>query len=109
MGLNALERTLRSWAERLASGNSLRIDNIRLAGVERLTISREVQGVMRYLRITPVEAPRDAWEFEVLLGEFGNTDPSLDLDGRRGGEQQYVEDLAQRWLVERCSWNELGS
>lgn len=107
--LNALERTLRSRSERFASGNPLRIDNIRLAGVERLEISREVQGVTRYLRITPVEDPRGAWEFEVLLGEFGNTDPSLDLDGRRGGEPQYVEDLAQRWLFERCSWNDIGS
>ncbi|TSC33782.1 hypothetical protein [Corallococcus sp. Z5C101001] len=107
--LNALERTFRSWSEQLASGNSLRIKNVRLAGIERLEISREVQGVTRYLRFTAVEDPPGAWEFEVLLGEFGNTDTSLDFDGRRGGDQQYVEDLALRWLFERCSWNDIGS
>ncbi|WP_223642731.1 hypothetical protein [Corallococcus sp. EGB] len=107
--LNALEKTLRSLSERLEFGNPSRIGNIRLAGIERLEISREVQGVTRYLRITPVEDPLGAWEFEVLLGEFGNADQSLDLDGRRGGTQQYIVDLAQRWLFERCSWNDISS
>ena len=104
--LNALESALRSLSERLASGNPLRIENSCLGGIDRLEISREVQGVTRYLQITPVGDLGGAWEFAVLLGEFGNADGSLDSDGRRGGSQHYVEDLAQRWLFERCSWND---
>ncbi len=102
-----LEMALRTRLARSAAGASVRWEKAEQVERMRLTLSREVQGVTRYLRITPVADLGSEWTFEVLLGEYGHQDSSRDLDGRSGGSQQHVETLVEQWLVEGASWEAL--
>lgn len=80
-----------------------------IGDIERLLLTRKLDSETRYLRITPVLSPDRTWDFEVLGGSYGNSDPSADFDGRRGGDGKYVADVLKRWLVDLANWNAIPS
>lgn len=87
--------------------NEVLMERPLLGDVERLRLTRKLDDSVRYLRITPILDADRAWNFEVLGGSYGNSDPNKDFDGRRGGDADYTLNLVKLWLVDLADWSDL--
>lgn len=77
------------------------------AGIARHEWSRTVDGVVRYLRITPIKESRDpSISYEVLGGTYPKdcTVNAPAFDGRRVGNLDFMLRFLRHWLVDWEDW-----
>ncbi len=107
MTLDEFNERVGAMLDQSGLAGEILVERRTLGVIERLVLTRKLADGVRYLRITPIADPGAAWEFEVLGGSYGNSDPGTDFDGRRGGSAEYVERVVRLWLVDLNDWNQV--
>ena len=100
---------LRHELQRRVQGQSCREVTLAITehrGVPRLDALSAHEDESRYLQVNALEAPSRPWDFTVLLGAFGG-DPARALDGRCGGDLDYVGRVFDAWILKSRDWSQL--
>ena len=80
----------------------------RLNETDRLEILLPGQSATRYIEILEVDDQAlGDWNYACILGSYGNTPDSLDIDGRSGGPLEMILALVRSWLIESMDWDGL--